>query len=132
MFLLFIIQNLVEFQRILMLIGKVSHFGVSVASFRGRLVTFEVKVVEIGVKVASHFSPNCPCPHYTAVKLDTKKPWGKLRQRRCNPCHRKLILRHTCFFFVRDRQVYLRFRSLRKITVILAPTIPSLTVPNHT
>ena len=85
MFLLFIIQNLVEFQRILMLIGKVSHFGVSVASFRGRLVTFEVKVVEIGVKVASHFSPNCPCPHYTAVKLDTKKPWGKLRQRRCNP-----------------------------------------------
>ena len=50
MFLLFIIQNLVEFQRILMLIGKVSHFGVSVASFRGRLVTFEVKVVEIGVK----------------------------------------------------------------------------------
>ena len=72
MFLLLIIQNLVEFQRILMLIGKVSHFGVRVASFRGRLVTFEVKVVEIGVKVASHFSPNCPCPHYTAVKLDTK------------------------------------------------------------
>ena len=111
MFLLFIIQNLVEFQRILMLIGKVSHFGVSVASFRGRLVTFEVKVVEIGVKVASHFSPNCPCPHYTAVKLDTKKPWGKLRQRRCNPCHRKLILRHTCFFFVRDRQVYLNTKK---------------------
>jgi hypothetical protein len=53
MFLLFIIQNLVEFKRILTLIGKVSHFGVRVASFRERLVTFEVKLVEIGVKVVT-------------------------------------------------------------------------------
>ena len=120
MFLLFIIQNLVEFPRILMLIGKIRHFGVSVASFRGRLVTLRYKWLKFGVKVANHFSPNCPCPHYTAVKLDTKKPWGKLRQRRCNPCHRKLILRQTCFFFVRDRQVYLMFEfSIEKIYFLI-------------